>query len=71
MEFPVTKDTLNPRGGLHGGFTACVVDVINCFSMSANGVVGAPGVTVDLHIRLVNNLYLCIFVNIIMSLLWY
>lgn len=51
VEFPVTKDALNLNGSLHGGFTATVVDVINIFSLVANGIDGAPGVTVDLHIR--------------------
>lgn len=48
-EFPVTIDTLNIRGGLHGGFTAAVIDVVSSCILIGNG--GGPGVTVELHVR--------------------
>lgn len=50
-EFRVVKENLNFKGGMHGGFTACVVDSLNAFSLVANGE--TAGVTVDLHVRFV------------------
>lgn len=50
-EFPVTIDTLNIRGGLHGGFTAAVIDVVSGCILIGNGADGGPGVTVELHVR--------------------
>lgn len=65
-EFTIAPEHLNRMGGLHGGFTATIVDnMTTCALLTKEGV--SPGVTVDLHVRLVlmvfelNILYLKFF----------
>lgn len=50
-EFTVQKENLNRGGGLHGGFTATVVDNFTTYALMSGD--HPPGVTVDLHVRLV------------------
>lgn len=47
-EFVVQKQDLNRWGGLHGGFTATVVDNVTTFALVSDE--SQPGVTVDLHV---------------------
>lgn len=49
-EFTVEKENLNRAGGLHGGFTATVVDNFTTYALLTSD--HPPGVTVDLHVRL-------------------
>lgn len=48
-EFVVRKEILNESGGLHGGFTALVVDNFTTYALITKE--SPPGVTVDLHVR--------------------
>lgn len=48
-EFVVRKENLNSGGGLHGGFTATVIDNFTTYALITKNC--APGVTVDLHVR--------------------
>lgn len=48
-EFVVREENLNSAGGLHGGFTATVVDSFTTLALVTHNCV--PGVTVDLHVR--------------------
>lgn len=50
-EFTVQKEDLNRGGGLHGGFTATIVDNFTTYALMTQD--HPPGVTVDLHVRLV------------------
>ncbi|XP_055301954.1 acyl-coenzyme A thioesterase 13-like isoform X2 [Sitodiplosis mosellana] len=47
-EFVVKKENLNAGGGLHGGFTATVVDNFTTYALVTTN--SSPGVTVDLHV---------------------
>lgn len=47
-EFEVKKENLNSGGGLHGGFTATVVDNFTTYALVTTN--SNPGVTVDLHV---------------------
>ncbi|XP_031638677.1 acyl-coenzyme A thioesterase 13-like [Contarinia nasturtii] len=47
-EFVVRKENLNAAGGLHGGFTATVVDNFTTYALVTKNC--NPGVTVDLHV---------------------
>lgn len=47
-EFKVSEEHLNNGGGLHGGFTATVVDNYTTFALMSGDK--PPGVTVDLHV---------------------
>lgn len=38
-------------GGLHGGFTATVVDNMTTCALLSKEPAGLPGVSVDLHVR--------------------
>lgn len=49
-EFVVNKENLNQGGGLHGGFTATIVDDFTTYALITKDC--KPGVTVDLHVRL-------------------
>ncbi|XP_052872809.1 acyl-coenzyme A thioesterase 13 isoform X2 [Anopheles cruzii] len=48
-EFKVGEEHLNRAGGLHGGFTATIVDVVTTYALMTkeNAV---PGVSVDIHV---------------------
>ncbi|XP_065360573.1 acyl-coenzyme A thioesterase 13-like [Calliphora vicina] len=47
-EFTITKEHLNPYGGLHGGCAATIIDNVTTYAlMSADS---HPGVTVDLYV---------------------
>lgn len=48
-EFVVKPENLNNGGGLHGGFTATVVDSFTTYALLTKE--SPPGVTVDLHVR--------------------
>lgn len=49
-EFVVQPENLNGGGGLHGGFTATVIDNFTTYALlTAKDC--HPGVTVDLHVR--------------------
>lgn len=48
-EFVVRPENLNGAGGLHGGFTATVVDNFSTYALVTKNT--HPGVTVDLHVR--------------------
>lgn len=48
-EFVVKEENLNRGGGLHGGFTATVVDNFTTYALMT--LDKPPGVTVDLHVR--------------------
>lgn len=48
-EFVVKPENLNGGGGLHGGFTATVVDNFTTYALVTKDC--NPGVTVDLHVR--------------------
>ncbi|XP_075162204.1 acyl-coenzyme A thioesterase 13-like [Haematobia irritans] len=47
-EFTVAKSHLNASGGLHGGYTATVLDNITTYALMSTGA--HPGVSVDLHV---------------------
>lgn len=51
-EFVVLPENLNQAGGLHGGFTATVIDNFTTYALVTKNC--NPGVTVDLHVRLEN-----------------
>lgn len=48
-EFTVRKENLNEGGGLHGGFTATIVDNFTTYALLTKEGCN-PGVTVDLHV---------------------
>lgn len=48
-EFKVAEEHLNQQGGLHGGFTATLVDNITGYALLTQSEI--PGVTVNLHVR--------------------
>lgn len=48
-EFTVGEEHLNGAGGLHGGFTATVVDNYTTYALLTTDKPG--GVSVDLHVR--------------------
>lgn len=50
-EFTVAPEHLNRMGGLHGGFTATVVDNMTTCALLSKEPAGLPGVSVDLHVR--------------------
>lgn len=50
-EFVVRPEDVNQMGGLHGGFTATLVDCTTTYALITKDC--HPGVTVDLHVRLV------------------
>ncbi|GAB0090252.1 Acyl-coenzyme A thioesterase 13 [Sergentomyia squamirostris] len=47
-EFKVLPEHLNSAGGLHGGFTASIVDILTSVALLSSG--SHPGVSVDLHV---------------------
>ncbi|CAD7080782.1 unnamed protein product [Hermetia illucens] len=47
-EFTVSEEHLNQGGGLHGGFTATIVDNVTTYALMTKDK--HPGVTVDLHV---------------------
>ncbi|XP_055915288.1 acyl-coenzyme A thioesterase 13-like [Eupeodes corollae] len=47
-EFTVSEEHLNRGGGLHGGFTATLVDNITTYALMSKDC--HPGVSVDLHV---------------------
>nr|CDJ94520.1 Thioesterase superfamily domain containing protein [Haemonchus contortus] len=49
VEFEVTPAMTNPWGGLHGGCTATLVDVVTTLACLVTPR-GKPGVSVDLHV---------------------
>ncbi|PIO60542.1 hypothetical protein TELCIR_17959 [Teladorsagia circumcincta] len=49
VEFEVTPAMTNPWGGLHGGCTATLVDVVTTAACLVTPR-GKPGVSVDLHV---------------------
>ncbi|KAK6055117.1 hypothetical protein COOONC_07377 [Cooperia oncophora] len=49
VEFEVTPTMTNPWGGLHGGCTATLVDVVTTAACLVTPR-GKPGVSVDLHV---------------------
>lgn len=51
-EFKVLPEYLNKLGGLHGGFTATLVDNITTYALMSKELPGIHGgVSVDLHVR--------------------
>uniref|UniRef100_U5EIX5 Thioesterase domain-containing protein n=1 Tax=Corethrella appendiculata TaxID=1370023 RepID=U5EIX5_9DIPT len=48
-EFKVAPEQLNRAGGLHGGFTATLVDVVTTYALMTKDNC-LPGVSVDIHI---------------------
>lgn len=48
-EFKVLPEYLNKLGGLHGGFTATIVDNFTTYALLTKNLPG--GVSVDLHVR--------------------
>lgn len=49
-EFKVLPEYLNKIGGMHGGFTATLVDNITTYALLSKGTTNG-GVSVDLHVR--------------------
>uniref|UniRef100_T1GK59 Thioesterase domain-containing protein n=1 Tax=Megaselia scalaris TaxID=36166 RepID=T1GK59_MEGSC len=47
-KFNVSDEQVNMGGGLHGGFTATLVDNITTYALMSKGT--HPGVSVDLHV---------------------
>uniref|UniRef100_A0A0K8TRV6 Thioesterase domain-containing protein n=1 Tax=Tabanus bromius TaxID=304241 RepID=A0A0K8TRV6_TABBR len=47
-EFTVAEEHLNQAGGLHGGFTATLVDNVTTYALMTKDC--PPGVSVDLHV---------------------
>lgn len=54
-EFTVRPENLNRGGGLHGGFTATVIDNFTTYALLTKDC--PPGVTVDLHVRYLRNAF--------------
>lgn len=50
-EFVVGPENVNQGGALHGGLTATIVDTFTTYTLLTKDC--NPGVTVDLHVRLV------------------
>uniref|UniRef100_A0A182JCU0 Thioesterase domain-containing protein n=1 Tax=Anopheles atroparvus TaxID=41427 RepID=A0A182JCU0_ANOAO len=48
-EFKVQEEHLNRAGGLHGGFTATIVDVVTTYALMTKDN-AVPGVSVDIHV---------------------
>ncbi|XP_062543003.1 acyl-coenzyme A thioesterase 13-like [Armigeres subalbatus] len=48
-EFKVAEEQLNRAGGLHGGFTATIVDVVTTYALMTKENC-LPGVSVDIHV---------------------
>ena len=48
-EVKVDESHTNPMGGLHGGFSATLVDCISTYALMTQ--VAAPNVSVDIHMR--------------------
>lgn len=57
-EIIVDESHLNRVGGLHGGFTATLVDNITTAAIMTTG--SPPGVSVDMNISYVTVLCICI-----------
>ncbi|KAJ8930127.1 hypothetical protein NQ314_017092 [Rhamnusium bicolor] len=49
-EMKVSKEHTNPLGGLHGGFSATLVDSISSFALVSHKNGAIPSVSVDIHI---------------------
>ncbi|XP_073839623.1 acyl-coenzyme A thioesterase 13-like [Musca autumnalis] len=47
-EFTVSRTHLNAGGGLHGGFTATMIDNVTTYALMSTDA--HPGVSVDLHV---------------------
>ncbi|KAH7718917.1 Protein C25H3.3 [Aphelenchoides avenae] len=54
VEFEVTEAMTNPFGGLHGGFSATLVDIVTTTALIATER-QSPGVSVDLHMTYLNS----------------
>ena len=54
FELQVDESHVNRAGGLHGGFTATVVDVATTLAIMTTGS-GSPGVSTDLNITFVKS----------------
>lgn len=48
-EFKVAPEHLNEGGGLHGGFTATLVDIVTTLALMSKDN-AHPGVSVDIHV---------------------
>ncbi|XP_013112075.1 acyl-coenzyme A thioesterase 13 isoform X2 [Stomoxys calcitrans] len=52
-EFTVGKSHVNASGGLHGGYTATMIDNITTYALMSAG--SHPGVSVDLHVSYIKS----------------
>ena len=55
-ELTVNENHLNRAGGIHGGFTAALVDQMSAMSLMTKEHL--PGVSVDLNVSYVNKKFL-------------
>ena len=53
----MSEEHENQQGAMHGGFTATLVDTITTMALLSSGQ-AAPGVSVDLSVRYLLQLYL-------------